>query len=290
MYAKHLSCKSHYNTAVNQADTRLHFAKHIPVTHTECTAIDVLATHTPLSRQQLKKAMHNGSVWLQSQHGINRIRRAKKIVHMDDVLHIYYDSTIQSASPPAATLVADESNYSIWDKPCGMYSQGSKWGDHCTLYRWSECHLQPQRCAYPVHRLDRAASGLIIIAHDKKTTAALADMFKHHQISKQYRATVSGDISRLTVPYVIDLPLDDKPAESVIQQSEYHGDTDTSSLTIEIKTGRKHQIRRHLASLGHPIVGDRLYGSADSRQDLQLRSVYIAFRCPLRHTQRCYSL
>ena len=121
------------------------FEKHLIIEEEGLTAISMLAKHTPLSKQQLKKAMTNGSVWLESNTGIKRIRRGKKVLNKGDTLHLYYDSNIQAQTPDTAELVADEGDYSIWNKPYGMYSQGSKWGDHCTIYRWAETHLEPAR-------------------------------------------------------------------------------------------------------------------------------------------------
>lgn len=267
-----------------------HYEKHIQTGETGTTAIDLLAANTPLSRQQLKTALTNGAVWLESQHGIGRIRRAKKQLTQGDVLHLYYDSEIQSQTTEPATLIADESAYSIWNKPCGMYSQGSKWGDHCSIYRWAEQHLEPARRAYLVHRLDRAASGLIILAHNRKTATAFLKMFEQHGITKHYRATVEGDLTGITLPYTINTPLDGKPSETIILKAEFKPGADTTRLLIKLTSGRKHQIRRHLSSTGHPLVGDRLYGAKNISTDLQLSSVFLSFLCPVRHTPHSYSL
>ena len=64
---------------------------------------------------------------------------------------------------------------SIWYKPYGIYCQGSKWGDHHTIHRMAEQQLQ--RPCFIVHRLDRATTGLVIVAHKKKIAAALAALF-----------------------------------------------------------------------------------------------------------------
>jgi len=264
------------------------FEKHISIDDSDVTAVEHLAGHTPLSKQQVKLAMKNGCVWLESSHGIARIRRAKKVLQPGDCLHIYYDASVQNTPPPAATLIADENAYSIWDKPCGMYSQGTKWGDHCSLYRWAEQQLTPQRPAFPVHRLDRAANGLIILTHSKKVAAQFSELFKNRDIKKRYRATVEGRLDGLTLPHIITQDIDDKPARSKILFIEPH--EASSDIIIEIETGRKHQIRKHLSQLGHPIVGDRLYGTKKTDEDLQLQSYYLKFTCPVTSTTREYSL
>ncbi len=266
-----------------------HFEIHINVNTAEQTALVLLAENTPLSKQKLKSAMTKGSLWLESSIGVHRLRRAKKILNVGDTLHLYYDQVIQNSVPAAAELIADEGEYSVWNKPYGMYSQGSKWGDHCTIYRWAEAHLKPQRPAFLVHRLDRAASGLIIIAHSKKTAAAFSALFKNRQIQKQYKATVEGNPGQLTLPYTISNDIDEKPAISKIIAIDPPGNNKTV-VTIEIETGRKHQIRQHLSASGYPIVGDRLYGSGKTNENLQLQSYYLKFICPLTNTVREYSL
>lgn len=269
-----------------------HFEAHITVRTSGETALVLLAEHTPLSKQKLKSTMTRGAVWLESSIGVHRLRRAKKILKKNDVVHIYYDEAIQNSRPQQATLIADEGEYSVWNKPYGMYSQGSKWSDHCTVYRWAETHLQPQRPAFPVHRLDRAASGLIILAHTKTMAKVFSDMFKNRQIQKQYKAAITGKLENITLPYTLSADIDGKPALSRIISAKQL--KDKTLLTIEIDSGRKHQIRKHLATLGHPIIGDRLYGlensSAQPTENLQLQASYLQFVCPLTNMKKEYRL
>ena len=268
------------------------FEKHITVDTTEQTALQLLAANSTLSKQKLKKTMSNGAVWLESATGIKRLRRATRIPAIDDTIHLYYDEAIQSSSPEPARLIADEGDYSIWNKPCGMYSQGSKWGDHCTIYRWAEENLIPQRPAFLVHRLDRAANGLILLAHSKKAARLFSTLFRERQIQKQYRVSVEGRANALVLPHIMTGEIDGKTALSKIIAIEQQqpSEAETTSLIIEIETGRKHQIRRHLADMGYPVVGDRLYGSGRYDKDLQLQSCYLKFTCPLSNTVREYSI
>jgi tRNA pseudouridine32 synthase/23S rRNA pseudouridine746 synthase len=285
-----------------------HFVSHIRVTADDMnnldstapasnvqapTALDILASKNPLSKQKLKSVMSNGAVWLENDRGIDRLRRAKKSVHEGEILHLYYDEAIQETHPQPADLIADEGDYSIWNKPYGMYSQGTKWGDHCTIYRWAESQLQ--RPSFLVHRLDRAANGLIIIAHGKKTAAAFARLFEKRKIKKLYRIEVTGNYEELrkmiqTLPYTISSPIDEKPAVSRIIAIEESEKKDRIIVHIEIETGRKHQVRKHMAALGYPVIGDRLYGSKQLEENLQLQSRYLKFTCPISGSIREYSL
>jgi tRNA pseudouridine32 synthase/23S rRNA pseudouridine746 synthase len=142
--------------------------------------------------------------------------------------------------------------------------------------------LEPERPAFTVHRLDRAASGLILVAHSKRMTARLQAIFCSRKVEKRYLVTVHGDFSSQPDPVGIEEPIDDKPAVSEFSCIEFQEDSNQSLLEARIATGRKHQIRRHLADLGFPVVGDRLYGSgvADG-VDLQLTAWLLAFRCPV---------
>jgi len=256
------------------------FEKHLQVEKSQ-TIIDCLSDNIELSKQQLKKIMQNGAVWLEDSYGVNRVRRVKKNINQGDQLHIYYDTEIQSITSPQAKLVADEGDYSIWNKPSGMYSQGTKWGDHCAIYRWVELNLHPQRPSFIVHRLDKAANGLIIIAHKKVIAAKFSQMFEQRKVNKKYRAVVEGVLDNISLPCEIKNELDKKVAISEIISLKQDIKKQCTIVEIRIKTGRKHQIRRHLSGMGYPIVGDRLYGAKNILSDLQLSSVELEFICPL---------
>ncbi|VAW53186.1 Pseudouridine synthase [hydrothermal vent metagenome] len=265
------------------------FEKHIKLEH-EQTALECLSEKIALSKQQLKKLMQNGAVWLENDIGIHRVRRARKKLQLNNQLHVYYDAKIQATEPPEAKLISDEGDYSIWNKPSGMYSQGTKWGDHCTINRWAEQHLLPQRPAFIVHRLDKAANGLIIIAHKKNVAEKFSRLFECREIYKKYRVQVEGVFKHITLPYEINAMLDDKQAISEIISLTRNEASQQTLVDITIKTGRKHQIRRHLSEMGYPIVGDRLYHAKNIHVDLQLSSVSLDFKCPVTGVARHYEL
>lgn len=261
--------------------------RHIEVQDEQTTAVDLLAESTTLSKGAIKQAMNKGAVWLTHDGGTRRIRRAGRKLNDGDILHLYYDPAILQQQPKPALLIADEGTYSVWFKPGGMLSQGSKWSDHCTINRWVERSLEPQRPAFIVNRLDRAACGLMLIAHSKGTAAELSRLFRERRIEKRYRVLVAG---RFPDQAILDQALDERPALSHVQRLAYDRQHDQSLLEVTIETGRKHQIRRHLAGAGYPVIGDRLYGRhRQTDRDLQLTSARLAFDVPGSTERRCYT-
>lgn len=251
-------------------------------------------TLAALSKQQLKTCFDKGAVW-HTPHAAKavRLRRVKKVLAVGDTLDFYYQANVLNQTVPPATLVADFGDYSVWIKPRGMLSQGSKWGDFTALYRWVEMHYAPNgqtRQAWIVHRLDRATAGLMLLAHTKKMAQILSHYFETGQIYKTYQANVWGnwgDTLKIQPQdtLTLNLPIDDKSAISHLTlRSQGDG---MARVAIAIDTGRKHQIRRHLAAVGLPIVGDRLYGDAQQdatlaqRPNCQLTAYQLRFTCPI---------
>ncbi|WP_019025809.1 pseudouridine synthase family protein [Colwellia piezophila] len=239
-----------------------------------------------LSKAELKLAISKGALWLtpaKNKKQTQRLRRVKKQLSIGDELHFYYNSAVLSTPVPQAILIEDLIDYSVWYKPYGMLSQGSKWSDHCTIARFAQQNLPNERPAFIVHRLDRAATGLILIAHSKKSARALSTMFEHHQLEKHYQIVVHGDHSKRPQPEIIDSDVNGKSARSTFICLAYDSATGRSLIKVKIDSGRKHQIRIHAASIGMPVVGDRLHGIADENEqsNLQLCAVSLRFVCPL---------
>ena len=258
------------------------------VTKAEQTALDLLAEGTGLSKQRIKDAMNKGAVWWTLKGKTLRLRRATKVLFKGSKIQFFYDEQVLTRKPETATLVHDANRYSIWFKPAGMLSQGSQWGDHCSILRWVEVNGQSKqdeqvgnekanRECFLVHRLDADAAGLIIIAHDSKSAAKLSELFQGRDIKKYYQAWVSGICATPAEGLTLNEELDGKSAITHINTIKA---TDNKTLLdIHIETGRKHQIRRHLADFGHPIIGDRVYGTK-ANSGLQLLAYRLEFVCP----------
>lgn len=252
------------------------------VTQAEQTALDLLAEGTGLSKQRIKDAMNKGAVWWTLKGKTLRLRRATKVLYKGSKIQFFYDEQVLARKPESATLIYEGGNYSIWFKPAGMLSQGSQWGDHCSILRWVEVNGQPndgqrQRECFLVHRLDADAKGLIILAHDSQSAAKLSALFQARDMRKFYQAWVVDDCAMATTGMTLNSDLDGKSAITHIRK--IRAENNRTLLDIHIETGRKHQIRRHLANIGHPIVGDKLYGTK-SASGLQLVAYRLEFICP----------
>jgi len=160
------------------------------------------------------------------------------------------------------------------DKPAGITVHPVNRERENTLIRMLRRQLDDEELRL-VHRLDRETSGVMIVAEDGPTASAFAPLFAGHDVCKEYLAWVAG--SPESDAGDIRMPVGDKP-ESRVYVKRYAGigqpahtrwrverrHEDRTLLRVELKTGRRHQIRVHLDAIGHPVLGDLLYGRDES--------------------------
>lgn len=254
------------------------------------TACELIAARSGLAKSRVKDAMCKGAVWLTGKRGgRKRLRKATAQPGIGDVLELFYDARLLAVKPPVAQCLHDASHYSIWLKPAGLLAQGTDYGDHCSLVRQVEVHFRLKRPVLPVHRLDREAAGLMVLAHTKAAAAKLSKLLQGNAIDKQYRVTVLGRPS--PEQGTIELPLDHKPASTCYALTSYDSAGNTSVVEVTLKTGRLHQIRRHFAMLGHPVLGDPKYGAGNKNTTgMELVAHKLVFRCPFTRKEVCVSL
>lgn len=245
-------------------------------------ACEALARRTGISKSQIKQAMIKGAVWLtRAKTDQRRIRRATFTVRPGDRLLLYYDPTVLMLTPPEAHCLADYRRYSIWFKPAGLMAEGTRFGDHCCLPRQVELHFKLKRDVFLVHRLDREAAGVMMVAHDRKAAALLSKLFLNRAIEKRYRIRVRGDLEKGQRTGRIEHALDGKPAITDFTALRYEPGKDQTLVDVRIHTGRLHQIRRHFEMIGHPVMGDPRYGKNNKNKDgLQLTAYFLQFDCP----------
>lgn len=159
-------------------------------------------------------------------------------------------------------VVYEDEFMAVVVKDPGLRTSGNRWR---TLVNCLPHNLQPSPCRdalpwpHSVHRLDDRTGGLVAIAKTASANMALGRVFQHRRAQKRYRAIVVG---RIEGAGRIETPVQDKPASSryaarIHSPSARFGWLTTVDLWPE--TGRTHQLRVHMASLGHPILGDDLY-------------------------------
>ena len=153
-------------------------------------------------------------------------------------------------------------NYLICDKPAGVVS--------CDDPKSVETILREQEkvpTLEAVHRLDRDTTGCLLFAKNHAALVAAVDVFKTHKVSKVYHAISAGSFK--FAHQIVDTPLDGQPAVSKVTREQ--ASADASFLRIRIETGRTNQIRRHLASIRSPIIGDRVFGLKNVRDPRLMR-------------------
>lgn len=182
----------------------------------------------------------------------------------------------------------------VVNKPSGLLSVPGRGAG------MDDCLVSRVQARYPdaliVHRLDMETSGLIVLARDRETHRRLSIAFQNRQVEKRYVAVVDGVLAEasgeIDLPLINDWP--NRPRQKVDHQIGkpsltryrvlvYDAANDSTRVELEPATGRTHQLRVHLMSLGHPILGDALYASAAAQAkatSLLLHADFLAFPHP----------
>lgn len=189
-------------------------------------------------------------------------------------------------------LLYEDAHLLAVDKPSGLLSvpgRGERMAD-CLISRVQLRHPE----AMVVHRLDMDTSGIVLMGRGPDAQRSLSQLFMGRQVDKRYEALVHGvlqaDDGEIDLPLITDWPrrprqkvdaVQGKPSLTRFRVMERLGST--TRVSLEPVTGRSHQLRVHLMALGHPIVGDDLYGPAGDRAAagrLMLHACHISLPHP----------
>lgn len=208
--------------------------------------------------------------------------------------------------PQPLVIRYEDDDMLVCEKPAGMHVHPL--GEHregtlLNALLW-HCGARDDRAwgrwrPRPLHRLDRAASGLIAVAKHAVVHDAVRKQFAEHAVERRYRALVHGRVATETgtiaSPLGRDPTCDYRRAVVPVEQGGQRAVThftriehagDDTLLELVLETGRTHQIRAHLASIGHPIVGDRLYAAGGDRREAASTIALHAVELRLRHPRR----
>lgn len=237
---------------------------------------DFLVQKFALTRRTAKAMIDGRSVWV-NHACIWMARHTLKTGDRVEVPSAVVKGAVRQCAPKGASSSAktaalpvkrhvrvlwQDDNYLVCDKPAGVVS--------CDDLKSVETILRQQEkvpTLEAVHRLDRDTTGCLLFAKNHAALVAAIEVFKTHKVTKVYRAIAAGRF-----PYAhlkIEKPLDGQRAVSQVVR-EATG-ADASFLKVKIDTGRTNQIRRHLASVRAPILGDRVFGLKSTRDPRLMR-------------------
>ena len=200
--------------------------------------------------------------------------------------------SLYAPAPGPVSYIYRDAYLILIDKPSGLLSVPGRGADKadCAIARVQAEHPE----ALTVHRLDMATSGLLLIARSKDIQRALSGQFERGEVQKSYLADVWGAPApasgEIDLPLITDWPnrplqkVDHdigKPSRTLYETLVVAGGN--ARLKLTPLTGRSHQLRVHLAEIGHPILGDEFYATGEAlaaRERLALHAARLVFAHP----------
>ncbi|GAA8093264.1 RNA pseudouridine synthase [Helicobacter pylori] len=212
-------------------------------------------------------------------HNQQAVRKSQMIQGVVSLIHF-------KPNEKAQALVFETKDFGVFDKPNQVYTHPKGYFYHESLLDCIQSHFSKN--AHPAHRLDYETSGLILAGKTLQSVKDLKALFMQKKVKKTYLALAHGLVEKsmkidkpILTPQNIQKDLRirskisplGKPSTTLVEPLSYNPFLDISLLKITPITGRTHQIRLHLSSVGHRIVGEGLYGVADeeARGYLQLK-------------------
>ena len=233
--------------------------------------LDALASLYPdSSKTTLRQLLQTGRVRVNGEIE----KSAKRELEPDDMLDIAQKS-VQIALPPGLAILHEDDDVIVVLKSHGLLTVATEREKETTAQAYLNVYLKEkgEERIHVVHRLDRETSGVLVFAKNFEAREALKEKFAAHDVDRIYVAVVEGELDPprgtfhswlrerrdLRMESVDEAHPEAKAAVTHYRTIQSNGRY--SMLEITLETGRKNQIRTHLSEAGHPVAGDRLYGS-----------------------------
>ncbi len=209
--------------------------------------------------------------------------------------HVRLASTGSRAVPSPLSLVHDDEDLVVVDKPAGLLTIATDRERERTAYRLLSGWIASRRARiFVVHRLDRETSGLLVFAKSWAAKRSLQAQFADRSAQRVYVALVEGLVRQAAGTLVsrlaedaalrVHVVADGRGGKEAISRYRVLDRTANATLVeVTLITGRRGQIRAQLAEIGHPIVGDREYGSRRPARRLHLHATRLGFVHPRGH-------
>ena len=227
-----------------------------------------------LSRSYINKLIGSWDIQVNGQIlGENRRVKLRDCISIELTTEPYY----LTAENITLEIISENPDFAIFSKDLGEYGKTGTLLNALLYYFGNQSVINGVERPGIIHRLDKDTSGLIIIAKNDRSMKALQKMIAEREIRKIYYTVVSGIVTEkewIIESYIWNDPKDYKkmttrdPLYAKLARTKFklidHIDNQYSLLEIELFTGRTHQIRVHMADMGHPIIGDKIYGDIES--------------------------